>query len=157
MGHSKTLYHKDILTNNQRFIVGNLCWTFKTTAEDHEGPQKSSFSSTGNSIWAACSSSWFISWIWVGSIAISTGWRTGASTRVRLGSLKKLIMIRVWKEFWRSLLSPEEKILILTRRVYGGARWRAFRTDSYSWQRYRSTASSSFCGKWSAWPWPFCP
>lgn len=37
--------------------------------------------------------------------------------------------------------------LILTRRVGGEARWRAFQTDSCSWQRYHSTEGSSFCGR----------
>lgn len=97
---------------------------------------------------ATSSSSLVMVWICSWSMTISSGLRSGASVKVRFGSLyMKIRLIRLEKLGFKRL----------TLRVFWGARWRASQTDSLTWQRYRSTGGSSFCGRWSAWPWPFCP
>ena len=62
-------------------------------------------------------------------------------------------------EIWVTIkeLNMNFKRMFLTQRVFWEARWRAFQIDSCSWQKCRSIEDSSFCGKWSALPWPFCP
>lgn len=66
------------------------------TLKSQRQTQKASSSPSGKSIWAASSSSWFIAWIALASMKTSPGCNAGASTKVRLGSLKISIKIWIW-------------------------------------------------------------